>query len=84
MDAFFPLIPRVRPELPLKRSLISPVRRYVKILGLDPRQSHPIGWQQQQKRPKSQSSSVVPAGGHELTPETEQHPDAQGHIDIYI
>lgn len=87
MDALYPFLPRLHPEDAKQQPLIAPVGRYVSIAGLDPTVPHRVGWQEPKKKRQQatpQQSSHAPDGGHETTPEAEQHVDAQGHLDIYV
>ncbi len=87
MDALYPFLPRLHPEEAKPQPLIAPVGRYVTIAGLDTSVPHRVGWQDSKKKRQQnpeQQVSHAPEGGHETTPEAEQHVDAQGHLDIYV
>lgn len=87
MDALYPFLPRLHPEEAKQQPLITPVGRYVTISGLDTAVPHRVGWQEPKKKRQQsaqQQASHAPDGGHETTPEADQHVDAQGHLDIYV
>lgn len=85
MDALYPLLSRQHAEEPKSQPLIMPVGRYMRITGLDTSAPHRVGWQQQTKKKQQQHQPYQPPqGGHALTPEEQQHVDAEGHLDIYV
>lgn len=96
MDAFYPFM--VRPFQPAEPGgkLISPVSRYVRISRDEHHHYARMGWRAYQQRANSQEGSqdgsqqhpdaepTLLQTTHAETPEAEQHPDADGHLDIYI
>ncbi len=100
MDILFPYLPRNAPPAEPTKRLIEPVSKYARFTPHDQDSQQRVGWQQhkpqqqgsgqsQQEQDSGQPAAEEPTHhylptSHPETPETEQHADADGHLDIYI
>ena len=100
MDAIFPYLVRRTPAAEPSQRLIEPVTKYTRFSPDEHGHHHEIWQyriserheqsRQQQQQPQQEQPQAQPAEPHYLqtshavTPEAEQHADADGHLDIYV
>jgi len=100
MDAIFPYLVRRTPAAEPSQRLIEPVTKYTRFSPDEHGHHHEIwqyriseryqqSQQQQQNSakpqqpPETKETHYLPTS-HAVTPEADQHVDADGHLDIYI
>lgn len=100
MDAIFPYLVRRTPAAEPSQRLIEPVTKYTRFSPDEHGHHHEIWQyriserheqsRQQQQQPQQEQPQAQPVEPHYLqtshavTPEAEQHADADGHLDIYV